>query len=112
MTRCVLLLLGFSALGGAWDLALPGYRYEFPRDHFSHPAFKTEWWYYTGNVATAGGRRFGFELTFFRQAVAEAPPAKADAPKQSPWELDDLYLAHLTLSDLEGQQFFAEPGRI
>ena len=31
--------------------ALPGYRYEFPRDHFNHPEFQTEWWYYTGNFA-------------------------------------------------------------
>ena len=32
--------------------ALPGYRYEFPRDHFNHPEFQTEWWYYTGNLAS------------------------------------------------------------
>ncbi len=47
--------------------ALPGYRYTFPRDHFEHPAFRTEWWYYTGNVHDAAGQRFGFELVFFRQ---------------------------------------------
>ena len=108
MTRCVLLLLGFSALGGAWDLALPGYRYEFPSDHFSHPAFKTEWWYYTGNIATSEGRRFGFELTFFRQAVGKDSPGESVPPRESAWELDNLYLAHLTLSDLDGQQFFKE----
>ena len=52
-----------------YRIALPGYRYEFPRDHFDHPDFQTEWWYYTGNVKSADGHRFGFELTFFRQAV-------------------------------------------
>ncbi|MGH9784939.1 MAG: lipocalin-like domain-containing protein, partial [Terriglobia bacterium] len=49
--------------------ALAGYRFEFPRDHFSHPCFKTEWWYFTGNLADRGGRRFGFELTFFREGI-------------------------------------------
>src|SRR6266478_9800585 len=49
--------------------AVPGYRYNFPRDHFNHPDFQMEWWYYTGNVKSADGHRFGFELTFFRQGV-------------------------------------------
>ena len=40
--------------------ALPGYRFAFPRDHFSHPCFQTEWWYFTGNLQTSTGRRFGF----------------------------------------------------
>jgi len=53
-----------------YRIAVPGYHYEFPRDHFNHPDFRTEWWYYTGNLASPDGRRFGFELTFFRQAVA------------------------------------------
>ncbi len=108
MTRSLLLLLAFSVLGWAWDLALPGYRYEFPRDHFGHPSFKTEWWYYTGNLTTSEGRRFGFELTFFRQALARDLSEESDLPGNSAWELDDLYLAHLTLSDLSGQQFFKE----
>ena len=46
--------------------ALPGYRYEFPRDYFNHPDYQTEWWYYTGNLQSAEGHKFGFELTFFR----------------------------------------------
>ena len=49
--------------------ALPGYRYQFPRDHFEHKDFRTEWWYYTGNVTAAGGERFGFELVFFREGT-------------------------------------------
>ena len=41
----------------------------FPRDEGPHPTYQTEWWYYTGNLATAAeGRRFGFQLTFFRRA--------------------------------------------
>jgi predicted secreted hydrolase len=80
--------------------ALPGYRYEFPRDHFNHPDFQTEWWYYTGNLRSGEGHRFGFELTFFRQAI-NRDPAKAGA-----WDVKDIYLAHLALSDLDGGKYF------
>ena len=83
-----------------YRVALPGYRYEFPRDHFDHPDFQTEWWYYTGNVKAEDGHRFGFELTFFRQGV------NRDAAKTKPWDVRDLYLAHLALSDLDGQGFY------
>src|SRR5579872_989493 len=83
-----------------YAVALPGYRYEFPRDHFDHPAYQTEWWYYTGNVTSANGRHFGFELTFFRQGV------NRDATKMNSWDVRDLYLAHLALSDLDGGHFF------
>lgn len=79
--------------------ALPGYRYEFPRDHFNHPEFQTEWWYYTGNVHDGAGRKFGFELTFFRQGV-DAGESKAGL-----WNVKDVWLAHLALSDLDGGRF-------
>ena len=82
-----------------YQQALPGYRYEFPRDHFNHPDYKTEWWYYTGNLK-ADGHRFGFELTFFRQAVDRQGAASGD------WDVRDLYLAHLALSDVPGAQFY------
>jgi len=72
-TFFAVLLLLLPAGGQQYRVALPGYRYEFPRDHFSHPDFQTEWWYYTGNVRSADGHRFGFELTFFRQAVDRDP---------------------------------------
>src|SRR5260370_962873 len=80
--------------------ALPGYRYEFPRDHFNHPDFQTEWWYYTGNLGSGDGHGCGFELTFFRQAISR-DPAKAGA-----WDVKDIYLAHLALSDLDGGKYF------
>ncbi|MBK9168826.1 MAG: carotenoid 1,2-hydratase [Bryobacterales bacterium] len=92
----------FLALAaGAYRAAEPGYRYEFPRDHFEHPDFRTEWWYYTGNLRDPRGRPFGFELVFFRQAV-ERP-----APSGSVWRPPDLYLAHLALTDIAGQRFIA-----
>jgi len=87
-------------LAAQYQTALPGYRYEFPRDHFNHSDYQTEWWYYTGNLKSAEGRRFGFELTFFRQAVSRDPA------KTAAWNLRDLYLAHLALSDLDGRRFY------
>src|ERR1700730_11318906 len=70
--------------------AEPGYDFEFPRDHGAHEEYRTEWWYYTGHLSTASGRRFGFELTFFRVGVV--PPG---VPSESRWDLHDLALAHL-----------------
>ncbi|GAC1655780.1 MAG: lipocalin-like domain-containing protein [Acidobacteriaceae bacterium] len=86
-------------LAAQYQQALPGYRYEFPRDHFSHPEYQTEWWYYTGNVHTADGHRFGFELTFFREGVD-----RGHKPGSS-WAVSDLYLAHLALTDVSGGRF-------
>jgi predicted secreted hydrolase len=91
---------GFAAVLALYRLALPGYQYEFPRDHFDHPDFQTEWWYYTGNVHTGGGQRFGFELTFFRQGVDRS------ATTQSVWDIRDVWMAHLALSDIDGRRFF------
>src|SRR3954470_833698 len=94
-----LCLLATGSVAQDYKQALPGYHYEFPRDHFNHPDYRTEWWYYTGNLKSADGRRFGFELTFFRQAVAR------DA-NDSPWHIHDVYMAHLALSDVSGRRFF------
>jgi predicted secreted hydrolase len=93
-------LVFLQPLSAQYQTALPGYRYEFPRDNFDHPAFQTEWWYYTGNVKSTTGHRFGFELTFFRQAVSRDPA------NNSPWDVRDLYLAHLALSDLDDGHFY------
>ncbi len=93
-------LLVLTHLPAQYRMALPGYRYEFPRDYFNHPNYQTEWWYYTGNLKSEDGHRFGFELTFFRQAV------NRDPDKTATWDVRDLYLAHLALSDLDGRRFY------
>lgn len=97
----LILSLVTSATAADFRLSLPGYRYNFPRDHYAHPEFQTEWWYYTGNLKAAGGQRFGFELTFFRHAVNRLPAS----PKSNPWDVDDVYIAHFALSDLENGKF-------
>src|SRR5579863_1802822 len=95
---CLLVSAGEAA---DYKQALPGYHYEFPRDDFNHPDYQTEWWYYTGNVRSPDGRRFGFELTFFRQGMARDR-------NQSVWHIHDLYMAHLALSDVNGHSFHRE----
>jgi predicted secreted hydrolase len=96
----VLIVAAQTGRDSQYSVALPGYRCEFPRDHFDHPQFQTEWWYYTGNVKAADGRRFGFELTFFREGV------NRDVARTDTWDVRDLYLAHLALSDLDGGHFY------
>src|SRR5438046_2388430 len=88
-------LTSLLAAGPPYREALPGYRYQFPRDHFEHPDFRTEWWYYTGNVSTAQGEKFGFELVFFRQGERRGPSGNPSA-----WRVDDVYPAHLALTDI------------
>lgn len=95
-----LLVAIFASQHAPYRAALPGYRYEFPRDFFAHPDFQTEWWYTTGNIKTSDGRPFGYELTFFRQGV------NREASQGSAWAVHDLYLAHLALSDLNGGHFY------
>jgi len=94
-------LLLLFATAPTYRQALPGYRYQFPRDHFEHTDFRTEWWYYTGNVHARDGHRYGFELVFFRQGERESA---RDNP--SAWRIDDLYLAHLALTDIDGHHFY------
>jgi predicted secreted hydrolase len=81
--------------------AIAGYQYKFPRDHGSHPTYRTEWWYYTGHLHTKNGRSFGFELTFFRRGV----PPEEITTLPSKWSVKDLYLAHFAVTDINGKQF-------
>lgn len=83
-----------------WKLALPGYRYAFPYDHFAHPDYRTEWWYFTGNVTSSDGSDFGYELTFFRQGRHSRPVASMGV-----WDSGELYLAHLAFTDIGGRRF-------
>lgn len=85
---------GFARAIAPWD-------WQFPRDYGAHPAFQTEWWYYTGVLATLEGRRFGFQFTIFRRALA--PLA---ARRQSEFRANDIYMAHFTLSDVAGGDFY------
>ena len=77
---------------------------QFPKDHKSHPGYRTEWWYYTGNLHSETGKRYGFQLTFFRVQISP-PAAQKDWPQPaSKWRTPHLYLAHAAISDLSGQK--------
>src|SRR6266403_353981 len=99
---CVVVVVAFGALAATWRIAEPGWRYEFSRDHHAHREFKTEWWYFTGNLFDDDGYRFGYELTFFRQGIR--PAAERD-PNASRFIVDDLKFAHFAITDVAGQQF-------
>jgi predicted secreted hydrolase len=100
LAALVAALLILNPLAAQYRTAVPGYQFEFPRDYFAHSDFQTEWWYYTGNLKSANGHRYGFELTFFRQAVSRDPA------QTTTWDIRDVYLTHLALSDLDGQKFY------
>ena len=85
----------------AWSKALPGWEYQFPRDHYSHPEFKTEWWYFTGHLKTEAGARYGYQITFFRQGLR--PPGSPATTSQ--FVADHLHFAHFAISDIDGEKF-------
>jgi predicted secreted hydrolase len=74
----------------------------FPEDHGPHLDHRTEWWYYTGNLRAASGRHFGFQLTFFRVALAPA-----EDRRDSAWGTRQLYVAHFAVTDTVGTRFHA-----
>ena len=91
------------------DPAVEGYAratgpvpFAFPRDDGPHPDYRSEWWYWTGNLRTADGRAFGYQFTVFRFALAPSAP-----PRGSAWAAREAWLAHLTLTDAQGRRFFA-----
>jgi predicted secreted hydrolase len=75
--------------------------FSFPLDHGPHLDYQTEWWYYTGNLTDAAGRHFGYQLTFFRRALA--PPAQMPA-RQSDLATSQIYFAHFAMTDSSAQQ--------
>ncbi len=85
-----------------FEVARPGYEFEFPRDHGSHEIFQTEWWYVTGHLVGSHGERFGYELTFFRRGLNHAD-ARANP---SAWAIRQLYLAHFALTQEDKQSFY------
>ncbi|WP_085812677.1 lipocalin-like domain-containing protein [Geoanaerobacter pelophilus] len=95
--------LGGSAADGFKRAEAPR-RFSFPADHGPHEGFRNEWWYFTGNLTAAGGRRFGYQLTFFRSALTPHP-----AKRESAWGTNEVFMAHFAVTDVEGKRFrFAE----
>jgi predicted secreted hydrolase len=96
-----LLCLVAAAQPVAWKQAAPGRRIVLPADHRSHPGYRLEWWYYTGNLLDRQQRRFGYQLTFFRIGV------NLSAPTPSAWAVRDVYMAHAAITDVAGNRHVA-----
>ncbi len=92
-----------QAMGGTGDegfaRAFEPRTFRFPDDHGPHPQFNHEWWYFTGNLSSGDGRRFGYQVTFFRIALAPHVPERASA-----WATRQLWMAHVALSDIQAGQ--------
>ena len=117
----------FGAGGAGFAQVLGPRVFEFPRDHGAHPEYRQEWWYFTGNLQSDVGERFGFELTFFRyglvgqsagaaarlgaeagggagmKAAGAGLDARGDA--ESAWRARQIYLAHFAVTDVGRQRF-------
>jgi len=91
-----------DALGGEADAgfarATEPRQFVFPDDHNAHPAYRNEWWYLTGQLEAADGERFGYQVTFFR--IALAPEA---APRESAWATRQLWMGHVALTEIDGK---------
>lgn len=91
-----------SSSAGGFAVPQPGVRFEFPRDHGSHPDFRIEWWYLTGHLWDAADHRFGFQVTFFRTAAPrDVPPTNGT----SAFGTTQLHLAHVALLDVGTGRF-------
>ena len=92
-------LLGGTPAAG-FERAMGPRRFAFPADHGPHPGFRTEWWYFTGNLRAADGRRFGYQLTFFKVALLPQPAARS-----SHWGTNEVFMAHFAVTDVQGKRF-------
>lgn len=76
----------------------------FPDDFGPHTDYQTEWWYYTGNLKTAEGRHFGYQLTFFRRALL---PTDQSPVRSSHLATNQVYMAHFALTDVVDKRHYA-----
>ena len=86
--------MGAASPPDDFDIPRPGRVWQFPRDHGAHPRYKNEWWYYSGHLKAPDGQSFGYQLTFFRIALAQPDPRVRSA-----WVANTIYFAHLALTD-------------
>jgi predicted secreted hydrolase len=103
----LLLFLGATILPVVdWNVAEPDYRWSFPEDHWAHRSYRTEWWYFTGHLASIDNpeRVFGYQFTVFRIGLlTERPPFDSD------WSAGNLIMGHAAVTDpLEQEHRFSE----
>jgi predicted secreted hydrolase len=102
MVRASMDIAGLLRAGAqqGFERALEPRAFEFPREHAAHDGFQTEWWYFTGNLDAADGRRFGYQLTFFRSALSPAQPAR-----EAHFAANHAWMAHFTVCDVAQNRF-------
>jgi len=76
----------------------------FPKDHGSHPGYRTEWWYYSGNLEADSGKPYGFQLTFFRTQISAPGDEKKWPDPHSAWRTQQVYVGHAAISDISGKR--------
>ena len=76
-------------------------KFIFPDDHGSHNDFKLEWWYFTGNLKSKDGNKFGYQFTIFRNALSPD-----SITIQSGFSSKQLYFSHFTISDIADNHFY------
>ncbi len=77
-------------------------QFVFPRDHFAHNEYRTEWWYFTGNLFTSDGRRFGYQFTIFRNGILPGNDSDTVVFSQK-----SLFSIHIGISDIQNQKFYS-----
>lgn len=101
---------GFAGLGqnaDGFQHAEPNQVLAFPTDHAAHPDYRIEWWYLTANLQDTDGEPLGLQWTLFRQALM--PPSERPTP--TPWAADQLWMAHMAVSQGEQHQVAERFGR-
>lgn len=92
-------------------------KFIFPEDHLAHPDYKHEWWYFTGNLRSSRGERFGYQLTIFRiglvpdgQNVSDtgylSTQNKTEQNKSSKWRSNHFFMGHLAVTDVNNKKFY------
>lgn len=82
--------------GSGFLHADPLRRLRFPQDHWPHYGFRSEWWYYTGQLQTEDERRFGLQFTIFKIEMAPTVAAQPAGTRG--------FMIHAALSDLQGRR--------
>lgn len=75
--------------------------FEFPKDHGPHKNFKTEWWYFTGNLISTNDEKFGYQFTIFRNAVNTDSLSGT-----SNWRSNQFYMGHFAVTDINNRNFY------
>jgi predicted secreted hydrolase len=93
------------AQGACEFLAVEGPCYfTFPADHGFHPGYRTEWWYYTGNLESDDQKQYGFQLTFFRVQTGPTCHSEDGPDRPSAWRTNQIYFAHAALTDVASRR--------